>query len=108
MAQPRLQSSYDVAPGVQQFIGGRTRKMLIDGKWVEAASGKTLTTYDPATEEPLAEVPAGDKEDIDRAVKAARKAFSEGPWSKLSGAERGRILMKLSALIAELVVPRLG
>ena len=43
MAQPRLQSDYpDVAPGVREFIGGRTRKMLIDGKWVEAASGKTL------------------------------------------------------------------
>ena len=92
MAQPRLQSSYDVAPGVQQFIGGRTRKMLIDGKWVEAASGKTLTTYDPATEEPLAEVPAGDKDDIDRAVKAARKAFETGPWRRMTASERGRCI----------------
>ena len=50
MAQPRLQSDYPgVDPGVRQFIGARTRKMLIDGKWVEAASGKTLTTYDPAS-----------------------------------------------------------
>ena len=80
MAQPRLQSEYDVAPGVRQFIGGRTRKMLIDGKWVEAASGKTFTTYDPATEEPLAEVAAGEKEDVDRAVRAARAAFETGPW----------------------------
>ncbi len=99
MAQPRLQSSYDVAPGVQQFIGGRTRKMLIDGKWVEAASGKTLTTYDPATEEPLAEVPAGDKEDIDRAVKAARRAFETGPWRRMTASERGRAIWKLADLI---------
>jgi phenylacetaldehyde dehydrogenase len=99
MAQPRLQSSYDVAPGVQQFIGGRTRKMLIDGKWVEAASGKTLTTYDPATEEPLAEVPAGDKEDIDRAVKAARKAFETGPWRRMTASERGRAIWKLADLV---------
>ena len=51
--------------------------MLIDGKWVEAASGKTFTTVDPATEEPLAEVAHGEEEDIERAVKAARKAFDD-------------------------------
>ncbi len=100
MAQPRLQSDYpDVAPGVRQFIGGRTRKMLIDGKWVEAASGETLTTYDPATEQPLAEVAAGDKEDIDRAVKAARKAFETGPWRRMTASERGRCIWKLADLI---------
>jgi phenylacetaldehyde dehydrogenase len=100
MAQPRLQSDYpDVAPGVRQFIGGRTRKMLIDGKWVEAASGKTLTTYDPATEEPLAEVPAGESEDIDRAVKAARRAFETGPWRRMTASERGRAIWKLADLI---------
>jgi aldehyde dehydrogenase (NAD+) len=73
--------------------------MLIDGKWVEAASGKTLTTYDPATEEPLAEVPAGEKEDIDRAVKAARRAFETGPWRRMTASERGRAIWKLADLI---------
>jgi phenylacetaldehyde dehydrogenase len=73
--------------------------MLIDGKWVEAASGETLTTYDPATEEPLAEVPAGDKEDVDRAVRAARRAFEGGPWRTMTASERGRALWKLADLI---------
>jgi phenylacetaldehyde dehydrogenase len=73
--------------------------MLIDGKWVEAASGKTLTTYDPATEEPLAEVPAGDKEDVDRAVRAARRAFESGPWRRMTPSERGRAIWKLADLV---------
>ncbi len=58
--------------------------MLIDGKWVEAKSGKTFEVEDPATQEIIAHVPAGDKADIDLAVKAARKAFETGPWSRIS------------------------
>ncbi len=50
-------------------------KMLINGKWVDAASGKTFPTYNPATGDTLSRVAEGDKEDIDRAVKAARAAF---------------------------------
>ena len=53
--------------------------MLIDGKWVEAKSGKTFEVEDPATQEIIAHVPAGDKADIDLAVKAARKAFGQAP-----------------------------
>ena len=52
--------------------------MLINGKWVDAASGKTFPTYNPATGEVLAHVAEGDKEDIDRAVAAARAAFDKG------------------------------
>jgi acyl-CoA reductase-like NAD-dependent aldehyde dehydrogenase len=56
-------------------------KLLIDGEWVEAASGKTFTTLNPATEEVLAEVAHGQAEDIERAVRAARKAFADdSPW----------------------------
>ncbi len=100
MAQPSMKAAYPgVDPRVSEFIGGRTRKMLIDGKWVEAASGKTFTTYDPATEEPLAEVPAGDKEDVDRAVRAARRAFESGPWRRMTASERGRAIWKLADLI---------
>jgi phenylacetaldehyde dehydrogenase len=88
-----------VAPEVRQFIGNRTHRMLIDGKWVEAASGKTLTTYNPATEEPLAEAAAGDKEDIERAVRAARRAFESGPWRTMSASERGRVIWKFADLI---------
>src|SRR5258705_133100 len=87
---------------VQPVEENTTRKyqLLIDGQWVDAASGKTFTTPNPATGETLAEVAEADKEDIDRAVSAARKAF-EGKWSKVSARDRGRMLYKLSQLIAE-------
>jgi phenylacetaldehyde dehydrogenase len=75
------------------------RKMLIGGKWLDAASGKTFPTYDPATGEVLARVAEGDKEDIDRAVKAARAAFESGPWRRLTASERGRIVWKIADLI---------
>ena len=71
------------------------RKILINGKWVEAASGKTFPTYNPATGEVLSRVAEGDKEDIDRAVKAARAAFESGPWSKITPSERGRMIWKI-------------
>jgi phenylacetaldehyde dehydrogenase len=77
----------------------KTGKLLINGKWVDAASGKTFATYNPATGEVLANVAAGDKEDINRAVKAARAAFETGPWSKISPSERGRLLWKLADLL---------
>jgi aldehyde dehydrogenase (NAD+) len=74
-------------------------KMLIGGKWVESASGKTFPTINPATEEVIAEVAEGNAEDIDRAVKAARKAFDEGPWRKTDARDRGRLLNKLADLM---------
>jgi phenylacetaldehyde dehydrogenase len=77
----------------------KTGKLLINGKWVEAASGKTFATYNPATGEVLANIAAGDKEDIDRAVKAARAAFETGKWSKISPSERGKLLWKLADLL---------
>jgi aldehyde dehydrogenase (NAD+) len=73
-----------------------TQKMLIDGKWVESASGKTFPTLNPATGETICQVAEGDKADIDLAVKAARKAFEKGPWSKMSASERGRHMYKLA------------
>jgi phenylacetaldehyde dehydrogenase len=77
------------------------KKLLIGGAWVEAASGKTFDTYNPATGEVLAKVAEGDRADIDRAVKAARKAFEEGPWPDMLPAERARLLWKLADLIDE-------
>ncbi len=77
------------------------RKMLINGEWVDAASGKTFPVYNPATGEEMIQVAEGDKEDINRAVAAARKAFEEGPWSKTTPNVRGKMLWKLSELIAE-------
>jgi phenylacetaldehyde dehydrogenase len=86
-------------PRVKEFVGGR-HKMLIDGKLVDAASGKTFSSYNPATGEVLAQVPEGDKEDINRAVTAARRAF-EGSWRKVTPSERGRMLWKLGDLVEQ-------
>ena len=58
----------------------KPRKMLIGGKWLEAASGKTFPTYNPATGETLAHVAEGNSADVDKAVTAARSAFERGPW----------------------------
>jgi phenylacetaldehyde dehydrogenase len=57
----------------------KERKLLIDGKWVAAKSRKSFAVEDPATQETIAHVPAGDKDDIDLAVRAARRAFESGP-----------------------------
>jgi len=76
----------------------RKYQLFIDGQWVDAESGKTFTTPNPATGAILAEVAEGDKADIDKAVVAARRAF-EGKWSKVSARDRGRMLYKLAQLI---------
>ncbi len=74
-------------------------KMLIDGKWVDSASGKTFATVNPATEEIIAQVAEGDAADVDRAVQAARRAFDSGPWRKTDARDRGRMLNRLADLI---------
>ena len=76
----------------------RRYQLFIGGEWVDAASGKTFTTPNPATGMPLAEVAEADKADIDRAVAAARTAF-EGKWAKTGARERGRLLYKLAQLV---------
>jgi aldehyde dehydrogenase (NAD+) len=73
-------------------------KLLIDGKWVDAASGKTFETRNPATGELLARVAEGDAEDINRAVAAARRAFN-GPWSRMKPNERQLLLLKLADIV---------
>ncbi len=76
-------------------------RLLINNRWEEAASGKTFPTYNPATGEVLAWVAEGDKEDIDRAVRAARAAFEKGRWPGMTTSERGRLIWKLADLIEE-------
>ncbi|HKW18883.1 MAG TPA: aldehyde dehydrogenase family protein [Terriglobales bacterium] len=93
-------SATQVDPRVVSFIE-KPRKMLINNKWVDAVSGKTFPTYDPSTGEVLAQIAEGDRADIDLAVKAARKAFSEGPWRKMTPSERGRLMWKLSDLLEQ-------
>ena len=83
-------------PAAQKIAPGR---LYVGGQWVDALAGGTFPTVNPATEETLARVAEGRAEDIDRAVGAARKAFEEGPWTKMSGSDRGRILWKIGDLL---------
>jgi phenylacetaldehyde dehydrogenase len=78
---------------------GRTAAMLIDGKFVPAVSGKTFAVYNPATGTVIANVPEGDKADVDLAVAAARRAFDDGRWHKVTRSERGRLLWRVADLI---------
>lgn len=75
------------------------QRMLIGGAWCEAADSTTLDVVDPATGQAFATVPAGGKEDIDRAVRAAREAFEQGDWPRMRGVDRERLLHRLADLI---------
>src|SRR5579863_4743372 len=88
-----------VNESVNSYVA-KARPMLINGKWVGAVSGKTFPTYNPATGEVLAHVAEGDKEDINRAVAAARAAFQKGsPWKRLTPSERSRLMWRLAELL---------
>src|ERR1700720_1328938 len=91
-------SAPSIDSNVSSFVA-RKQKLLINGKWVEAASGKTFATYNPATGEVLANVAEGDAEDILRGGKGGRAAFETGPWSKTPPAARGKMIWKLADLI---------
>ena len=82
------------------YLDGKPKRMLIGGNWVEAASGKTFETINPADQEILANIADGGAEDIDRAVAAAARAF-EGPWRKVKPYERQVLLLKLADLVEE-------
>ena len=86
-------------PSVRPRQSQRRNIALIDGKWVPAKSGETFPVEDPATEETIAHVPAGDKADIDLAVAAARRAFETGPWSCISPGDRSKIVWRLGDLL---------
>ncbi|WP_306317895.1 MULTISPECIES: aldehyde dehydrogenase [unclassified Streptomyces] len=81
-------------------LSPRTRA-FIDGQWQDAASGATFATVDPATGRTVAEVASCDTPDIDAAVRAARRSFEAGDWSRADAATRKRVLLKLASLIEE-------
>lgn len=74
-------------------------KHYIGGEWVPSATDETIAVINPANEEIIAHVPAGNESDIDLAVKAARMAFDEGPWPNFSGAQRAEYLRKIAEII---------
>ncbi|MFD9741263.1 aldehyde dehydrogenase family protein [Umezawaea sp. NPDC059074] len=89
-------------PRIQQVVGGLSRKLLINGEWVDAASSRTFESLNPATEDVLASVAHGEAEDVQRAVKAARAAFEHGSaWRSMPHGQRGRIIHKIGDLILE-------
>jgi phenylacetaldehyde dehydrogenase len=80
---------------VSEFIRG-PHKLLIDGKWVAAASNKTFSTHNPANGSLLAEIAAAEAADVDLAVDAARRAFDDGPWSRMTPAARAKLIWRLA------------
>ena len=89
-----------VLDSVKAYLA-RDHQLWIDGKWVPSASGETFSVEDPATEDQIARVARGGAEDIDRAVKVARRTHSDGGWRRMNPSKRGRILWKLADLIEE-------
>lgn len=77
----------------------RETRLFIDGQFVDPSDGGSFETYNPATGEVIAKVAAASAADVDRAVKAARKALESGPWSRMDAADRGRLLFKLADLV---------
>jgi aldehyde dehydrogenase (NAD+) len=80
------------------FLDGKAKRLLIDGRWVDAVSGETFETASPNDGEVLASIALGGAQDVDLAVAAARRAF-EGPWSKVKPAQRQDLLLKLADLV---------
>ena len=76
-------------------------KLLINGEWTSARSGKTFEVVNPSTEEVMAHVCEGDAADVDAAVASSRKALEQGPWSKFSARERGRVLYRIAGLMRD-------
>lgn len=74
-------------------------KLLIDGKWVEASHGETFASINPFTEKEITRVQKASSHDVDKAVKAARRAFDEGPWPRLDAADRAKIMYRLADLM---------
>ncbi|WP_458083326.1 aldehyde dehydrogenase family protein [Streptomyces malaysiensis] len=88
------------ATSVPVFTMGPAKRLLIGGEWVDAVSGGTFESLNPATAKRLPDLAQGNARDIDRAVAAARAAF-EGPWSRFRPADRRRVLLRLADLIEE-------
>ena len=89
-----------LSPRALDFVTSRSnKKLLIDGRFVDAVGGETLPTYNPATGEVIAQVPSAQAVDVDLAVRAARRAFEDGPWSRMLPVDRQNLLLKLADLI---------
>src|SRR5690625_19969 len=93
-------AQYELKPKVKLFLEG-VKGLYINGEYVPSKSGKTFNVIDPATEEMIAEVSEAQAEDVDSAVQAAREAFDNGEWTKMSAAERSRLIYRFADLLEE-------
>lgn len=89
-----------VSAGLATWLG-KPRLNLIGGKWVQAASGKTFDVFNPADGNVIARVAEGDREDINRAVTAARRAFNSSSWRHMTPSERGKLIWRIGDLVLE-------
>src|SRR5689334_9663186 len=87
------------APITDTQVAVTQTKLLIDNQFVPSQTGSTFPTINPATGDEIAQVAEVGAADVEKAVKAARKAFEGGPWRKMSATERGRRLNRLADLI---------
>jgi aldehyde dehydrogenase (NAD+) len=90
-----------VSPVTEKTTAAKTLRLLINNEWVASESGKTFPSINPATGEEIGQVAEADAADVDKAVRAARRAFEHGPWRKTSASERGRLLYRLADLIEQ-------
>lgn len=95
-----ITSQLELKPKVKEFLAGKL-ELFINGEFTASVSGETFEVINPATEEVLAQVSAAQAEDIDRAVEAAKEAFEDGEWSKLTAQERSHLIYKFADLIEE-------
>src|SRR5208337_1649124 len=98
-ASARRKTMATATSAIEPNVKISAAKLLINNKWVDAASGKTFPTINPSTGEVIAHVAEADAADVDKAVAAARAAFDRGAWRKMSAAGRGVLMNKLADLI---------
>jgi phenylacetaldehyde dehydrogenase len=98
--KPARRATSGISSGIANWLK-RPKSNLVGGKWVSAASGKTFDVFNPADASVIARVADSNKEDINRAVAAARRAFDSGPWPRLTTSERSKLIWRIGDLILE-------
>jgi phenylacetaldehyde dehydrogenase len=96
--QAARQNGHAISPQLSAWLD-KPKHNLINGKWVPAASGRTFNVLNPADGSLLSRVPDSEREDVNRAVAASRRAFETGPWQRLTPSERGRLMWRIGELI---------
>src|SRR5207247_3964653 len=88
-----------VRPAPPEPVAIAPGRLFIAGAWRDAAGGRTMPTVNPTTEETITEIASGGAEDASAAAAAAHEAFETGPWGRMRGSERAKILRRIGDLI---------